>query len=119
MSNWKSFGLAIFAAIGLLGKATGSAQAQLYNNATEWSGGDIINLGVLAGWTSSGATGINDAGQVAGYRITGEVGSGDQTATEWSGGNIINLGGLPGATFSRADGINNAGQVVVHQRQAA
>jgi probable HAF family extracellular repeat protein len=37
--------------------------------ATQWSGGSIINLGGLPGYTQSIASGINDAGQVVGQSI--------------------------------------------------
>jgi hypothetical protein len=57
MSQWKSFALALFAAVCLLGEATGSARAQY---AVEWSGPD--NLGGLPGATSSIANGVNDFG---------------------------------------------------------
>jgi hypothetical protein len=46
-SHWKSFGPAILVALGLLGETAGSAQAQCAACATEWSGGSVINLGVL------------------------------------------------------------------------
>jgi uncharacterized membrane protein len=118
MSRLKSLGLALFAAICLLGETAGSAYAQCaigptvegYTCATEWSGGSVLNLGALPGSIASVANGINDAGQIAGvsYPLIGLT----SIATEWSGGNLINLGGLPGFTASRAQGINNAGQAV-------
>jgi uncharacterized membrane protein len=113
MSSCKSFGLAVFAVVGLLGQTTGSAHAQTYNykHATEWSGGvggSIINLGALPGFTDSFARGINDAGQAVGS----SEGGGVAYATEWSGSRVINLGGLPGSTNSIAYGINNARQAV-------
>ena len=77
--------------------------------ATEWSGGDVINLGGLPGSISSFANGINDAGQVVGYSLFPD---GAIVATEWSHGSIINLGGLPGTMFSQALSINDAGQAV-------
>jgi probable HAF family extracellular repeat protein len=105
MSDWKSFGLALFAAVGLLDETNGSAHAQcasfpgtITTCATEWSNGSVINLGGLPVSTNSQAFGINDVGQV--------VGRSDSSATEWSGGSTINLG--PGV----AEGINNAGQAV-------
>ena len=76
--------------------------------AVEWSRGSIINLGGLPGFTSSGADGINNVGQVVGWSFVG----GDFVATEWSGGSVINLGGLPASTGSAAQAINNAGQAV-------
>jgi probable HAF family extracellular repeat protein len=76
--------------------------------ATEWSGGSVIKLGSLPGFTESGANGINDAGQAVGFSLLASV----HQATEWSGGSVISLGNLPGATFSIANGINAAGQAV-------
>ena len=109
MSHWKSFGLAIFAAVCLLGETAGSALAQLNTAfATEWRNGQIINLGGLPGSTYSEALGINNAGQVVGQSVV----DGFNYATEWSHGHVINLGGLPGSTESVASGINNAGQIV-------
>ena len=55
MSYWKSFSLAIFAALCLLGETPGAAQAQSAQHATEWSGGKVVNLGGLPGYTQSGA----------------------------------------------------------------
>jgi hypothetical protein len=69
MSHWKAFGLAIFAAVCLLGETTGSAHAAeciLGQCATEWSRGTVINLGDLPNTSGSIARGINDAGQVVG-----------------------------------------------------
>ena len=55
MSHWKSFGPAILVALGLLDETAGSAQAQCASFgaycATEWSGGSVINLGGLSGYT--------------------------------------------------------------------
>jgi hypothetical protein len=70
MSRCKTFGLAVLAAVCLLGEKIGSAHAQ--NLGVEWSGGSIRNLGGLPGSTGGEATGINDAGHV-------------NYATEWSG----------------------------------
>jgi hypothetical protein len=90
MSHWKSFGLALLAAAGLLGGTADSACAQTY--ATEWTGGNIINLGLGV------ANGINDSGEVAGTSGLG--------ATIWSQGQVIGLG--PQVAYA----INNAGGVV-------
>jgi probable HAF family extracellular repeat protein len=87
MSHWKSFGLTLFAAVYLMGEATGSAHAQNTDFATEWAGGRIIDLGGLPGSTTSQAFGINDAGQVVGLSVVDGV----DYATEWSHGHIINL----------------------------
>ena len=112
MSHWKVFGLAIFAAICLLGETTGSAHAQcnsfVTDCATEWSGSSVINLRALPGSILSDARSINDAGQAVG---SSQIGN-DLHATEWKGGSVINLGGLSGSTSSTALGINDAGQIV-------
>ena len=163
MAYWKSFGLALFAAVGLLSEAIGSARAETATEwsvvplsrwgvcrtprsqmrtprvstkpgrpaglhfqrspchqrsragggghivdgveiATEWIGGNVINLGGLPGFTSSVAEGVNDTGQVVGESIVGGL----PYATEWSDGNVINLD----FAGSLANGINNLGQVV-------
>src|ERR1700693_3190886 len=108
MSICKASGLAIFAAVCVLGETTGSAHAQCMSSfesascATEWSGGSVINLGGLPGSSESQAFSINDAGQAVGLSLVGGV----SYATEWSGGSVINLGGLPRFTMSAANGIN-------------
>src|SRR5271157_5076312 len=63
--------------------------------ATLWSGGSIINLAPLPGYTSSFAYGINNAGQVVGVSQTTRGTASE--ATLWSGGSTINLGTLGGA----------------------
>src|ERR1700687_109319 len=105
MSFCKSFGLALFAAVCLLGETAGSAHAQcgpsVFLCATERSGGSVISLGGLPGFVSSEASSINNVGQVVGVSFFGS-GSVSASATEWSGGSIINLGGLPGFGESNA-----------------
>jgi len=54
------------------------------------------------------ATGLNDAGQVVGYK----VGASGWHAFLDSGGKLTDLGSLPGEHSSAATAINNAGQVV-------
>jgi uncharacterized membrane protein len=76
--------------------------------ATEWSGGNVTNLGSLPGFTDSEALSINDVGHVVGFSEF----EGVLSATEWIGSNVINLGGLSGSTNSDADAINNAGVIV-------
>jgi probable HAF family extracellular repeat protein len=91
MSHWKTFGLAIFAALCLLEGTAGSADAQMY--AEEWSGGHVINLG------PGEAFSINNSGQSVGYSF---FGGGIEAAAEWANGKVINLGGLPGSMGSEA-----------------
>jgi probable HAF family extracellular repeat protein len=104
MSYWKSFGLAIFAMLCLLGETAGRAAAQ----ATVWSGGRVRILTGVQGSPAS-AYGINDSGEVVGSSY---VGGGQSHATEWSGDKVIDLGGLPGFRYSFAQSINDAGQAV-------
>ena len=110
--------------------------------ATEWSGGNVINLGGLPGYTKSQARGINNAGQVVGLSYVGAR----VYATEWSGGTVVNLTsgsawarravdegvtscpragcgrsappGLPGSTDSEAFSINEHGQAVGYSQVA-
>ena len=110
MLHWKAFGLAIFAALCLLGETTGSAHAQcnIFGCATEWSVGGITVLPGFPGASASAAYGVNDAGQVVGSSSVGGV----VYATEWSDGHIINLGLPPGSTFGVAYNISDHGQAV-------
>jgi probable HAF family extracellular repeat protein len=114
MSNWRAFGLGMFAAVCLLGESAGLAHAQCVLSevicAAEWSGGAPINLGALPGSSGSAALSINDAGQVVGYSFDGTIVS--LHATEWIDGTATALVGLPGSTSSWAQGINNSGHVV-------
>jgi probable HAF family extracellular repeat protein len=86
--------------------AGASAFAAAGPEATEWSGGSVVNLGHLPGSIYSLAEAINNAGQVVGYSLSPSI----SYATEWSGGGVINLGGLPGSTFNQTLTINDAGQ---------
>jgi probable HAF family extracellular repeat protein len=112
MSQWKSFGLAIFAAVGLLGETASSARAQcsIAGNpcATEWSHGSAINIGGLPGSNESQAYGINDRGQAVGYSDVGGL----DYPTEWRHGSVIDLGRLSDSAESIAFSINDAGQAV-------
>jgi probable HAF family extracellular repeat protein len=84
--------------------------------ATEWSNGQVIELGGLPSFTDSFAESINVAGQVVGESTDA---AGHVVATEWSNGQVINLPLLPGFTESQALGINDAGQVVGISTDAA
>ena len=63
----------------------------------------------MSGHAGSGATGINNHGQIVGSSWQ-KVGS--TRATRWEQGTITNLGALPGDPESVALGINDAGQIV-------
>jgi probable HAF family extracellular repeat protein len=76
----------------------------------------LIDLGTLGG-NESQATGINNAGFVAGYAKTT---SGAIHAARWKGMTPIDLGpGASGGTNSYATGINNAGVVVGYAETAS
>lgn len=68
---------------------------------------EITDLGNLGGW-QTGATAINESGQIAGYAMT-PLGS---SAFLWTNGVMKNLGTPAGFNHSRAEGLNNRGQVV-------
>src|SRR5262249_18562946 len=84
--------------------------------------GMMRDLGTLPGGTQSYATGINDAGQVAGYGGINQFGPPFPQITEallWQNGNLSSLRALfcprsfnTGYGTSNARGINGGGQVV-------
>jgi probable HAF family extracellular repeat protein len=70
----------------------------------------VTDLGVLPNYTfESGATAINNAGQVVGFSVTS---SQVVHAFLYSNGQMQDLGAFPGDTYTLANGINNNGQVV-------
>jgi probable HAF family extracellular repeat protein len=92
------------------GQVVGASDVGGFAYATEWSNGQVINLGPVEAYS------VNDAGQAVGYSIVGGV----LSATEWSNGSTINLGGLlTEGSASVARGINDAGQVVGYSVIAA
>jgi probable HAF family extracellular repeat protein len=72
-----------------------------------FSGG---NRGVFLSGATSAAYGVNNAGDVVGFKQYGA--GGPEHAFLYSGGQIQDLGTLPGGAGSGASGINNVGQVV-------
>jgi probable HAF family extracellular repeat protein len=68
----------------------------------------MTDIGGLPGASDSGASAINNSGQVVGNSRFASGGH----AFLYSGGTMIDLGALPGGTDSDALGINNSGQVV-------
>jgi len=79
-------------------------QAVLYDNAA----GTWQELGTLGAWEQSYAEGINDAGQVVGYR----KGPGYSHAFRYDGGTMTNLGTPLWGSYTEAYAINNSGQIV-------
>ena len=70
----------------------------------------MINLGGLPGAQWTGATGINNSGQVVGYGFI--TSSATTAAFLYKDGQMINLGSLPGLASSAAYAINSSGVVV-------
>ena len=78
-------------------------------------GGKASLLPGLVARANTNATGVNAAGEVAGWADTGMQGLGhhpDQHACVWQGGVLRDLGLLAARKESTANGINSAGQVV-------
>lgn len=74
------------------------------------SGVGMVDLGVLAGYTSSCARAISDQGVVVGYSYGDEGGT---RAFAWTqSGGMVDLGTLPGGQLSAAYGVNSLGQIV-------
>lgn len=93
-------------AINNFGQVAG-ASSGYYANATVWSGANATTLSTPTGGGSV-ATGINDAGIVAGYSGSGR-GFG---VALWNGNTGASLGGIAGlGGSSMATGINNSSQV--------
>jgi probable HAF family extracellular repeat protein len=91
--------------VGYTGNPLGAndLRAVLYSNGT------TTDLGTLGG-AMSGASAVNDGGQVAGWaRITGDV---SVHAFLYSSGTMRDLGTLVGGSYSGATDINASGQVV-------
>ena len=78
-------------------------------HAAIYSGGKIIDLGVLPGGDSSQATSINASGVVVGDSTTKD---GVVHAFRWATGVMTDLGTLQGGVESHATDINDAGQIV-------
>lgn len=68
----------------------------------------VVDLGTLAGGSTSLAEGINSSGNVAGSGLTS--GDGTTHAVSWTAGSIQDLGTLGGGT-SQANAINNSGLI--------
>lgn len=91
-----------------VGQVAGFSDTSQMEHAFLRTGGSMIDLGTLGG-SSSGADGMNAAGQVVGYaRIPSEL----QHAFLYSGGVMSDLGTLPGGGRSWALDINDSGQIV-------
>jgi probable HAF family extracellular repeat protein len=72
----------------------------------------LKDLGTMSGGTMSGATGINDAGQVVGYSNVKASSASDFFAFLWTPtGGMTNLGTLSGGNSSCAFEINSAGVI--------
>jgi probable HAF family extracellular repeat protein len=67
----------------------------------------MTDLGTLGG-PMSGATGINDAGEIVGGSARSD---GTYHAFVWRPGSLIDLGSLPGHAISHAWGINAGGDI--------
>lgn len=74
-----------------------------------WDGA-FRTLEHLAGYTSSTAVAINEAGQAVGW--SGDLAGTTSRAVAWSGGTVSDLGTLAGDSNSRALAVNDRGQVV-------
>lgn len=85
------------------------------SRATLWRNGVPSNLGALQADHTSGAYGINNAGQVVGYSLAPLSGAG--RATLWANGCIYDLNGMVDLsgrdlTLVQASAINHRGQIV-------
>src|SRR5690242_18288454 len=84
------------------------ASASLLSSALAQPRYAVTDLGVLPGFDTSVAVGVNNRGDVAGYCQNGS----DQVAVVWRNGQLINLGKLPKGHFASATSINSLGVAV-------
>jgi probable HAF family extracellular repeat protein len=76
-----------------------------------WENGEMLDLGTLPGDTESGATGINDAGDVVGWSVPTKGDTRHLHTVLWRNGRAQNLG-IP--TNYGGARINDAGEVVTN-----
>jgi probable HAF family extracellular repeat protein len=83
-------------------------------HAVLWHRGEVIDLGIVAGGSSSNAFAINNRGHIVG---TSRDASDALQAVLWQNGTIATLETLPGARSTFARAINERGQIVGHSEQ--
>ena len=96
------------------GRLTGPREATLPDPGTLRFA--LTDLGAIGGG-ETGATGLNDRGQVVGC-VQNTHNSLFGAAFVWDGQRASDLGALPGDSYCRANGINNAGQVIASSYSA-
>jgi probable HAF family extracellular repeat protein len=78
-----------------------------------WHNGAVIDLGKLPGMDDSGATAINNLGQIVGFDWElGEDGNLHTRAVMWDHGTVTYLGSFGDSGISQAFDINDSGQIV-------
>jgi probable HAF family extracellular repeat protein len=104
LKGLRSSGYTLPAAINDAGQVAGNAlDANYVNRGVLYTGGEIVDLGVLPGYTRTAATGINALGDVIGYSYTS---SNESRAFLYQDGSLKDLG--PGIPFA----INASGIIV-------
>jgi probable HAF family extracellular repeat protein len=86
-------------------------------HAALYRGGQLTDLGMLPGDTTSGGVRINAAGQVAGYSVN--PASGLVHAFLYGGGTMTDLGSLVAGHSTFVTGLNASGQVVGYSGSAS
>jgi probable HAF family extracellular repeat protein len=101
-------------AINLSGVAAGQAYNSYYGRYVGCYTSPITRAGGIGGSASilgmTGASGINDAGEVVGYAFLGN--SGPTVARSYLSGSLTTLPMPPGAVDSYATSVNNSGEIV-------
>jgi len=100
--------LAAILALILAAFSTYGLRAEAQTSSAEYT---VTDLGTLPGLSSSGAEGINDSGQVAGWSGSGPD-AGDTHGFIWQNGQMTDIGTLGGGDYSHAFDINGSAQVV-------
>jgi probable HAF family extracellular repeat protein len=86
-----------------------------YTRAAVWDGEQIIDLGTLGG-QGSGASAMNDLGQVIGLSKRASPDDRYSYAFLWQDGVMTDLSELAGALVSSAEDVNNCGELLANGR---
>jgi len=98
-----------------LGQIAGAMHVGSFFHAAIWNGERVVDLGTLGG-NGSGASAMNDLGQVLGVSERAPPDDQESYAFLWQDGVMTDLSELAGALVWSAEDINNCGEVLANGR---